>query len=305
MYLALDPRERALQAQLRELLAKRQPEERVRELMDDPVGDDPALWADLLAVTGDRRTAVDHAVVLEVLGETLCIGPYLSSVMRAGLFLPEAAAGEVRAAVVDGPLVFDGMTAELFVVPSGDAFTTVDAADVAREPVGCLDQTRKLARVELSGVPAVTASTPQLHLVTQAGVAASQVGTAQAALHAALTYVRERRQFGRTVGSYQSIKHALADVALAVEQARAAAYHAAWTLDARPAEAEAAVAHARIVCTQAALQAAEACMQFRGGQGFRWDNTAHLYLKRAKADQLLFGDPAAERQRLAELLQLV
>ena len=304
MYLALDPRERALQAQLRELLAKRQPEERVRELMDDPVGDDPALWADLLALTGDRRTAVDHAVVLEVLGETLYVGPYLSSVVRAGLFLPEAAAGEVRAAVADAPLVLDGMTAERFVVPDGDAVTTVDASEVPREPVGCLDQTRKLARVEL-GVLAGAAPTAQLRLVTLAGVAASQVGTAQAALHAALTYVRERRQFGRTVGSYQSIKHALADVALAVEQARAAAYHAAWTLDARPAEAEAAVAHARIVCTQAALQAAESCMQFRGGQGFRWDNVAHLYLKRAKADQLLFGDLAAERQRLAELLQLV
>ena len=300
MYLALDPRERALQAQLRELLAKRQPEERVRELMDDSVGDDPALWADLLALTGDRRTAVDHAVVLEVLGETLYVGPYLSSVVRAGLFVPEAAAGEVRATVVDAPLVLDGMTAGQFVVPDGDTVTTVDASEVTRAPVGCLDQTRKLARVDLSG-----SSSPRLHLVTLAAVAASQVGTAQAALHAALTYVRERRQFGRTVGSYQSIKHALADVALAVEQARAAAYHAAWTLDARPAEAEAAVAHARIVCTQSALQAAEACMQFRGGQGFRWDNTAHLYLKRAKADQLLFGDPAAERQRLAELLQLV
>ena len=109
----------------------------------------------------------------------------------------------------------------------------------------------------------------------------------------------ERRQFGRVIGSYQAVKHRFAEIVLLIEQARAAAYHALLTPDARKR-----VSHARIVSTQAALEASEWCMQVQGGQGFRWDNVAHLYLKRAKATQLLFGDPALERERIAELLGL-
>jgi alkylation response protein AidB-like acyl-CoA dehydrogenase len=332
MYFALTPEQRQLQAELRALLAERQPEARVRALMDEPAGDDPALWADVLRLVGPGD-AVRHAVVLEVLGEALYVGPYLSSVVRAGSLLPEAATGEVRATFTggEGPpeyadgrvtgkavTVFDAMAAQrlLVLVSAGGelAIASVDAsgAGVARSPQPGLDQTRKLGNVQLDGAPAqllavpdVGAALDRMRMVTLAGVAAEQVGCAQAALVATLSYVRERQQFGRAVGSYQAIKHALADVALAVEQARAAAYHAAWTLDARPDEAGAAVSHARIVCTQAAIEASEASMQFRGGQGFRWDNAAHLYLKRAKSSQLLFGDVSVDRARIAELLDLV
>jgi alkylation response protein AidB-like acyl-CoA dehydrogenase len=332
MYFALTPEQRQLQTALRALLAERQPEARVRTLMDDPIGDDPALWVDLLALVGPGD-AVHHAVVLEVLGESLYVGPYLSSVVRAGVLLPEAAGGAVRATFtggeappryaagrVSGPVVtvLDGMAAQrLLVLVTGDgelAIASIDAAGpgVVRVPLAGLDQTRKLANVELHGAPAELVGVTDVGVVldrmrmgTLAGVAAEQVGCAQAALKATLAYVRERRQFGRAIGSYQAIKHALADVALAVEQARAAAYHAALALDARPEEAPAAVSHARIVCTQAAIEASEACMQFRGGQGFRWDNVAHLYLKRAKSSQLLFGDPSVDRARIAELLNLV
>ena len=122
---------------------------------------------------------------------------------------------------------------------------------------------------------------------------------AQGALDVGARVCQQRQQFGRVIGSYQAVKHRFAEIALLVEQARAAAYHALLTLSPQ------AVSHARIVSTQAALEASEWCMQVQGGQGFRWDNVAHLYLKRAKSSQLLFGDPALERERLAGLLNLL
>jgi alkylation response protein AidB-like acyl-CoA dehydrogenase len=219
--------------------------------------------------------------------------------------------------------VLDGMTADRLLVRanSGGApcVVEVDAAShgVARTPLPGLDQTRKLAHVVLSDAPAevlllpdVLAALDALQRRTIAAVAAEQVGCAQAAFNAALDHARSRRQFGRVIGSYQAIKHRFADLALGLEQARAAAYNAAWVLDNRPqdtqgkAEVAAATALARIVCTQTAIEASEWCMQVRGGQGFRWDNVAHLYLKRAKSSQLLFGDPGLERERIADLLDL-
>jgi alkylation response protein AidB-like acyl-CoA dehydrogenase len=188
------------------------------------------------------------------------------------------------------------------------------ARGVDRIPLPGLDQTRKLARLTLTQAPGqvlplpdVAAALDRLHLLTIAAVAAEQVGCAQAAFDAALEHARTRQQFGRVIGSYQAIKHRFADLALALEQARAAAYNAAWVLDHRPTEVKevaAATALARIVCTQAAIDASESCVQIRGGQGFRWDNVAHLYLKRAKSSQLLFGDPSLERERIGDLLEL-
>ncbi len=349
MFFALTAEQRALQDSLRALLANRMPEPSVRALMDLPAGDDPILWRDLLALagTGDH---VHTGVVLEVLGQALYVGPYLSSVARAAALL--AAAGDTVSwqAVVDGSLrvavatvddagqlasavslreghvtgvasfVLDGMTADRLLVLADSAgvpcIVEVDAAaqGVVRTPLPGLDQTRKLARIDLTGAPGavlllpdVPAALDRLQRLTIAAVAAEQVGCAQAAFDAALDHARSRQQFGRVIGSYQSIKHRFAELALSLEQARAAAYNAAWALDHHAAASQqvaAATALARIVCTQASIEASEWCVQIRGGQGFRWDNVAHLYLKRAKSSQLLFGDPGQERARVADLLEL-
>ncbi len=178
-------------------------------------------------------------------------------------------------------------------------------AGLHRLPMPTLDQTRKFARLELADAAGTflpldgEAALGTLRRVTHAALAAEQVGVAQGALDVALAYAKQRQQFGRVIGSYQAVKHRFAEVALLVEQARAAAYHALLTLSPQ------AVSHARIVSTQAALESSEWCVQVQGGQGFRWDNIAHLYLKRAKSSQLLFGDPALERERLAGLLNLL
>ena len=347
MFFALTPQQQDLQAALRKLLAERMPETALRTLMDQPAGDDPQLWRELIALAG-AGDQVHAAVVLEVLGEALYIGPYLSSVVLAGTVLELAGdTGDTAADVRSGRLrvtaatlaetgdaaptvlsregrlngvasfVLDGMTADRLLVLASAAgqpcFVQVPAgADgVGRTPLPGLDQTRKLARIEFVDVPAQVLAVPdvpvalqRLQQLTVAAVSAEQVGCAQASFNAALSYARSREQFGRPIGSYQAIKHLLADLALALEQARAAAYNAAWVIDNRPCEILAATALARVVCTQACLEVSEACMQIRGGQGFRWDNAANLYLKRAKSSQLLFGDPARERERIAELLDL-
>ncbi len=328
MYFALTPEQRARQDELRALLDARLPESAVRELMADPVGDDPQLWPEVLRLAGGTDPA-DVAATLEVLGERLFIGPYLSHVM-AGALLPDAAdlvavaAGDESGVLcasgvtvsADGRVsgvrsfVLDGMTAQrllVFGVRAGAACVVqveTGAPGVTRVPMPVLDQTRKLARVELAGVAGTIlaldadAALDTLRRVTHAAVAAEQVGGAQGALDAGLAYARQRHQFGRVIGSYQAVKHRFAELVLLVEQARAAAYNALLTLSPD------AVSHARIVSTQAALESSEWCLQVQGGQGFRWDNVAHLYLKRAKATQLLFGDPGRERERLAVSLGL-
>jgi alkylation response protein AidB-like acyl-CoA dehydrogenase len=213
--------------------------------------------------------------------------------------------------------VIDGMTADRILVSgmrgNDPCVVEIDASapGVARAPLPSLDQTRKLARIGLADAPGrvlsfadIADTLQRLQSVTLAAVAAEQVGGAQGAFDVALEYARQRRQFGRAIGSYQAIKHRFAELVLLLEQARAAAYYALWTFGPAPAFTPVAVSHARIVSTQAALESSEWCMQVQGGQGFRWDNVAHLYLKRAKATQLLFGDPARERDRIAAHLGL-
>jgi alkylation response protein AidB-like acyl-CoA dehydrogenase len=328
VYFALTPEQRARQDELRALLDERMPVSAVRELMADPVGDDPYLWPEVARLAGSSDPA-EIGAALEVMGERLYIGPYLSTVMARAL-LPDAgdrvavaaadASGTLTAAGVtvsaggrvsgSKSFVLDGMTADrLLIFGMRDGLACVveveaNAVGLTRVPTPALDQTRKLARVELKDVPGKVlvldgdAALDTLRRVAHAAVAAEQVGCAQGALDVALAYALRRQQFGRVIGSYQSVKHRFAEIVLLVEQARAAAYHALLTLT------HGAVSHARILSTQAALESSEWCMQVQGGQGFRWDNVAHLYLKRAKATQLLFGDPARERERIAELLEL-
>jgi alkylation response protein AidB-like acyl-CoA dehydrogenase len=354
VYFALTPQHRRQQDALRELLTERIPDDELRRLMADPVDDDPGTFLEILQIPIEDGL-FPRGVVLEVLGERLYTGAYLSSVVLGSFLLAatdeddlfaDAQAGRLRvtAAVKDDAgatqaegvevsaggratgsrsFVLDGMSADTFIVAatrSGRAcLVEVDAAasGVARVPLPVLDQTRKLARIELTDVPChvlwqdgpdqpIDAARvfDELRMLTQAMVAMEQVGSAQAALNIALDYARERKQFGREIGSYQSIKHRFAELALLVEQARSAAYYALWTFGPAPAFQQKAVSLARVTCTQAAIETSEWCMQVQGGQGFRWDNVAHLYLKRAKSTELLFGDPARERERIADLLSL-
>jgi alkylation response protein AidB-like acyl-CoA dehydrogenase len=213
--------------------------------------------------------------------------------------------------------VLDGHTADPILVAArteaGLELFRVDAdADgLTRSPLPELDLTRKLADLEFSATPAAklghgdrTAALERVLALCLAALAAEQVGGAQACLDMATAYARSRLQFGRPIGSYQAIKHKCADLLVEVEFARTAAYHACFCAAQAPDELPEAAALAKAYCSEVYFHAAAENIQIHGGMGFTWEHPAHLYFKRAKSSQALFGSPVAHRERLAEHIGL-
>ncbi len=197
-------------------------------------------------------------------------------------------------------------------VPHGLYLVDMSAPGVAKAPVVSLDMTRQLCDLSFDDTPATLvvsglAASRALAagLAAGAGVLASElVGLAQRCVDMTVAYVKQRHQFGRPVGSFQALKHRLADVWVTVSQARAAARYAAACLADGDPDAQIAVALAKAYCSDAALYAAQECVQLHGGIGFTWEHPAHLYLKRAKADSIAFGTADAHRAALAALADL-
>ena len=135
-------------------------------------------------------------------------------------------------------------------------------------------------------------------------LASEQLGLAERCVEMTVGYVRERRQFGRPVGSFQALKHRLADLWVSVTQARAAARYAAACLATGDPDTQVAVALAVSSCCEAATAVAQECVQMHGGIGFTWEHPAHLYLKRAKSASIAFGTPDRHRATLASLVDL-
>jgi alkylation response protein AidB-like acyl-CoA dehydrogenase len=207
--------------------------------------------------------------------------------------------------------VIDGHSADLVLVvartETGPGLFAVegDEAGMTRTPLEALDLTRRLGRIDLADTPATrvgehTIGFPRTWLdLAVIALAAEQVGGAQACLDAAVGYAKVRVQFDRPIGSFQAIKHKCADLLLEVEAARSATRHAAAMADTGELPTAAAVAGA--YCSAAFTHAAKENIQIHGGIGFTWEHDAHLYLKRAKSSEQLFGAPAAHRARLADL----
>jgi alkylation response protein AidB-like acyl-CoA dehydrogenase len=279
------------------------------------------------------------AVVAEELGRAVAPTPYLGSavVATAALLacgpgtaaqdaLRRLATGEATAALVvpfdrwpgaplpPGPVVrgvADALTADLLLVPAGADLSIVDGAAVRRTPVVSLDPTRPLCDVEVGGAPAAAVVSGGAAVAVQAGLtagaaiaAAEQLGVAGWCLDATVAHVCERYQFGRPVGSFQAVKHRLADLWVELTQARAASRHAAACLATGDPDLPVAAAVAKAHCSQTALRAAEECVQLHGGIGFTWEHPAHLYLKRARATVTAYGSPDRHRAALAGLVGL-
>jgi len=184
-----------------------------------------------------------------------------------------------------------------------------DAAGVELSPLLALDMTRPLARVSFSAAASSCIGPgdepiAEALLTGAALLASEQLGVAQWCFDTTLGYAKERKQFGRAIGSYQAIKHRLADLWFEVSAATAAARYAADTCARGDDDAAAAAAIAQAYCSDIAVHAAEECVQLHGGIGMTWEYPAHLYLKRAKSDQLAFGTAYRHRARLAELVDL-
>lgn len=209
--------------------------------------------------------------------------------------------------------VLDGHTANtVLAVANTDAGTSLfavsaNADGLRREPLATLDQTRKVARLSFDGVSArligadggAAAGLERAYRLALIALAAEQVGAAQRCLDMAVNYAKERIQFGRAIGSFQAVKHRCADMLVLVEGARSAARHAAET-DGE--EQALAASVAKLACSEAFLQVALDNMRIHGGIGFTWEHDAHLYVRRAKSSQLIFGTPDYHAQRLATLV---
>ncbi len=197
-------------------------------------------------------------------------------------------------------------------VPAGLYAVRAAGPGVTRTPVVSLDQTRQLADLTLDnavGRPVATGpgAVEALRAALTAGaamLASEQLGLAEKCLELTVGYVKERYQFARPVGSFQAVKHRLADVWVAVSQARAAARYAAACLAEGDPDTPVAVALAKAACGEVATLAAQECVQLHGGIGFTWEHPAHLYLKRAKSASTGFGSPDWHRGTLASLAGL-
>jgi alkylation response protein AidB-like acyl-CoA dehydrogenase len=213
--------------------------------------------------------------------------------------------------------VADALPADVLLVPvDGVPFGLyeVSAGDpgVSRTPVTSLDATRPLADIGFddatgqliaSGEAAERAVAAAL-TAGAAVLAAEQLGVAERCLEMTVGYVKERRQFARPVGSFQALKHRLADLWVLITQARAASRYAAACLTTGDPDTPVAVALAKAACSDAAVLAGQECVQLHGGIGFAWDYPAHLYLKRAKSSSLGFGTADWHRGSLAGLVGL-
>jgi alkylation response protein AidB-like acyl-CoA dehydrogenase len=184
---------------------------------------------------------------------------------------------------------------------------SADAPGVARTPLPSLDPTRRLASVTVADTPSTALTIgrrplqPALDLAAVL-LAAEQVGGAERCLESATAYAKIRVQFNRPIGSFQAIKHLLADTLLEVESARAASDYAVWAATFAAGELPTVAPLAKALCSDTYVHAATVNFQIHGGIAFTWEHDAHLHLKRATAGKQLFGSPELHRERLAELV---
>ncbi|QNJ93316.1 acyl-CoA/acyl-ACP dehydrogenase [Mycolicibacterium fluoranthenivorans] len=217
------------------------------------------------------------------------------------------------------PYVLDGASAGLLVVaartPAGVSLFCVEApADGLRiEPRDVLDLSRRFASVTFDATPAVLlgadgAGWPVLADVFDRAIVAlacEQVGGTAAVLDATVDYLKVRHQFGRAIGSFQALKHRCADMLVELESARSAAAYASTAVANSAVDLSTAASIAKTYCSKAFYHVAAESIQMHGGIGFTWEHPAHLYFKRAKSAEVLFGSPSWHRERLAGLIGLV
>ncbi|HEX3882145.1 MAG TPA: acyl-CoA dehydrogenase [Stellaceae bacterium] len=223
------------------------------------------------------------------------------------LFVPDAHLADiivVAARTRDGTTLEDGVS--LFVVPR-------DAAGLAITVMPSIDETRKLCEVRLDNVSVPeSALLGELHGgwpalsrvfdVVAVALSAEICGGAQRVLDMTVEYAKLRETFGKPIGSYQGVKHKCADMLVEVENARSLTYYAAWAVDGHEPDAALAVSMAKSYASDASRKVSNSGIQLHGGIGMTWEHDLHLYMKRAKASEVAFGDATWHRERVARLI---
>ncbi len=297
-------------------------EETGRRLTPSPLFATAVLGANLLMLAGSEQQKRAHLPGAAAGEKTLAV----AIVEEGGGWDAGSVSTTARADgdghVLDGSksYVVDGHTADVLVVAAVDeagqlGFYLVDgdAPGVTRRLLVTLDMTRKQAAVRLDGVRVGPTARLErggaevladLYDLAAVALAFEAIGGAARGLDMSVAYAKERKQFGRPIGSFQAVKHACADMLVAVESARSAAYYAGWAATADAAELRIAAPLAKAYCADAYYSVAAETIQVHGGIGFTWEHDAHLYFKRAKSTQLMLGDSATWRAELADRIGL-
>jgi alkylation response protein AidB-like acyl-CoA dehydrogenase len=302
------------------LVAKHAAPAAVREAMESARGYDESLWRLLCEQVGAAALVVpeeyggaggnlgDAAVVLEELGKGLVPTPLLGTTLAELALLaaddpdadalgPLAEGAAIGAVVFDPDYVVNGDIADIVIAAGSQdspgkltRWTTFSA-----EPVATMDPTRRLARLTPQSTAPVGAD-PGIADIAAILLAAEQIGAAARCLELTVEYTKERVQFGRPIGSFQALKHRMADLYVAVQAARAVVYDAVEQAERKPSATSASLA--RVAATEAFTTVAAEGIQLHGGIAITWEHDMQLYFKRAHGSSQLLGPARAHLRRL-------
>jgi len=302
-----------------ELLGSRSPFPKVREAAEASAYA-PELWSELVELGwpgiaveaehgGQGLGAVELAVLLEELGYACAASPFLSTATAAAVieatgstgqrerWLPALSSGEATAGLGSAELAADAQDAAVIVLLDGDEAQLVDPAQADIKPLQTIDSTRRFASVSGSGEPLGAGAAERARLA----IAAELVGVCQRALDMTLEYVKDRKQFGVAVGSFQAVSHRCAQMLLSTESVRSAVYFAAWAADADPERLAEAAGLAAAAASDGGRETTASAIQAHGGIGFTWEADVHWLFKRAQLDAALLGGSRRHRAALAKL----
>ncbi|MCW2780858.1 MAG: acyl-CoA dehydrogenase [Marmoricola sp.] len=326
MHFARTEEQDELASTIRSLLAKRSDSAAVRAAVQTEVGYDEPLWQTLCEQIGVAAlpipeehdgagaSLIETAIVLEEIGYALTPSPLLATAIataalvargtaeQQATLLPRIAAGEIATLVLDPDVVLDAAAATIVLTSTTDGLRELTGATTTSKPA--LDQTMRFASVEVER----PAPSP-LSDIAAALLTAVQVGTAQRGLDMTVAYSKERVQFGRPIGSFQALKHRMADMLVLVEASRSASWAATTAAAAYLQEPDAAnldnlarrAATAKAYCSDALDHIASETVQLHGGIAITWEHDAQLILKRAHALSQLFGQAHQHRRRVSDL----
>jgi alkylation response protein AidB-like acyl-CoA dehydrogenase len=323
----LNDDQQALRDAARELLDDRAGSSQVRAVVDNGAAYDAELWKAMvdqgwtgIAVPEESGGVglgwVEVAVLAEAVGAHVAPAPIVQSIvavdaMHDTSWLEPLVAGEAIACVEASgqrEVVPYAPSADVVVCVRDGSLVVADLREQrpAREPA--MDVTRAVGWIDPDGLSAVETlgGGEVVQRFVDRGAtayAAELLGAAQHMLDESAAYAKERVQFDRPIGSFQAVKHRLADMLVDVEGMRSAVYWAAWCIAADHPDASVAASTAKVWCSDAARRVMASALQVHGGIGFTWEHDTHLYLKRTQLDALAFGDAVVHRTRLARLLR--
>jgi len=318
------------QESVRDFLVKEVTPERIRKSWENDSGRDAQLWEQLaeLGLTGMTvpeahgglgMNELDFVLLAQECGYVALPEPLVHTALvavpalqylggeLAATWLPRIAAGEAKVVVglLQNQVVEDAHIADLLLLQKEGEFFAVTSENVSLTHNESVDPSRKLFTIEITGDAELVVEGVQAadlaKLVLDRGAlgsAAQALGLAQRMIDLSVVYTAERQQFGKAIGSFQAVKHHMANVAVRLEYAKAPVHRAAYALAHGQEVASHAVSHAKLVACEAANLAAKNSVQVHGAMGYTWEVDLHIFMKKAWALANTWGDAGFHKQRI-------